>query len=339
MAESESLLGDAAGYLKYFFLRGTCGLVGRLPARVSHGMAVGVAEIAYRLSRRKRGVVYENMRRVVPEGTPRKWRSLARRSFHNYGRYWVDFLRCYHLSFEEIYGGMVVPHGVEWFDECLRRKRGVILALPHYGSWDIQGGWVGHNYPNLWAVAEQLKPRPMYEFHTELRRRMGIGIIPLGEGTVEEVIKILMGNGMVCLLSDRLIAGSGVEVEFFGERIEMPIGPALLAVKLGTAVLPCLTIRKDGSYHGYVGPPLEVEVTGDTRRDVQVNTQRLARVFEDFIRQDPTQWHMFQPIFKNNSGHGGQVFDCGFFEKCYQIWGSGLRLWIFKRCSLLWKLL
>jgi KDO2-lipid IV(A) lauroyltransferase len=298
MPEKESPLQEIPGYLKYYFFRAACWLVGRLPVKVSHGVAVAMAEVAYRLSSRRRKVVYGNMRRVVPEGGDREWRRLARRSFHNYGRYWVDFLRCYHLSFEEIYNQLVVPHGVEWLDICLREKRGVVLALPHYGSWDIQGGWVGHNYPNMWAVAERLKPRAMYEFHTELRRRMGISIIPLGENTAQEVIKVLASNGIVCLLADRLIAGSGVEVEFFGERVEMPVGPALLAVRMGTAVLPCLTIRQDGKYHGYVGPPLEVEVSGDTRHDVRVNTQKLAHIFEEFIRKDPTQWHMFQPIFK-----------------------------------------
>ncbi len=286
-----------SGYLNYFFLRSSCWLVGRLPARASHAVGVAVGEVAYRLSPRKREVVYGNMRRVLPGEGPRAWRKCTRRCFHEYARYWVDFLRCYHLSFEEIYYSLAVPHGVEWFDECLRRGKGVVLALPHYGSWDLIGGWVGHNYPSFWAVAERLEPRAMYEFHTELRRRMGIRIIPLGEGTVEKVIEVLLANGMVALLSDRLIAGSGVEVEFFGEKVLMPIGPALLAVKLGTAVLPCHIIRKDGVYHGYVGPPLEVEVTGDTRRDVQANTQKLARVFERFIREDPTQWHMFQPIF------------------------------------------
>ena len=300
MPEREDWRGDISGYLTYYFFRGSCGLVGLLPIRVTHGIAVAVAEVAYRLSRHKRGVVYENMQRVHPEGTPREWHRLARESFHNYARYWVDFLRCYHLTYEEIYNTLVVPHGVEWFDESLKKGRGAVLALPHYGSWDMIGGWVGHNYPSFWAVAEVLKPPPMYEFHTELRRRMGIRIIPLAENTVEKVIEVLLSNGIVCLLSDRLIAGSGVEVEFFGERILMPIGPALLGVKLGTAVIPCLTIKKGDKYHGYVGPPLDIEVTGDTRRDVQANTQKMAKVFEDFIREDPTQWHMFQPIFNTN---------------------------------------
>lgn len=300
MRERENFFEDPRGYSKYYFFRAACWIIGRLPNPVIQGIAVMGGEMGYRLLTQKRHVVYENMRRVRPDASPREWHWLARRSFHNYGRYWVDFLRCYWLTFEEIYQSLVVPHGVEWFDECLKQKRGVIVALPHFGSWDLIGGWVGHNYPSFWAVAEQLKPRPMYEFHTELRRRMGISIIPLSEGTVERVIEVLTANGMIALLSDRLIEGSGVEVEFFGGQVLMPIGPALLAVKLGAAIIPCLTIRKGGSYHGYVGPPLDVELTGDTRRDVQVNTQKLARVFEGFIREDPTQWHMFQPIFKED---------------------------------------
>ena len=47
---------------------------------------------------------------------------------------------------------------------------------------------------------------------------MGIRIIPLGENTVSEVIKVLLDNGIVCLLSDRVVAGGGVEVDFFGGK-------------------------------------------------------------------------------------------------------------------------
>lgn len=292
---------EYSGYVKYFLFRGACWLVGVFPARVSHGAAVTVGEISYWLLRRKREVVLENMMRVRPEAGPAEWRRLARGCFREYARYWVDFLRCYHLTFREIFYDLLVPHGVEWFTKCLAGGKGAVLALPHYGSWDMIGGWVGHQFP-FWAVAERIKPRALYEFHTELRRRMGIKIIPLGENTVEKVIEALMRNEMVALLSDRVIAGAGVEVEFFGEKILMPVGPALLAVKLGTPVIPCQIIRQAGKYHGYVGPPLDIEITGDTRRDVQINTQKLARVFEDFIRRDPTQWHMFQPIFERVPG-------------------------------------
>jgi phosphatidylinositol dimannoside acyltransferase len=301
MGKLKKIFKNPSGYLKYYLFRAACQLVGWMPNRVNQGMGIIGGEISYELFPKKARIVYGNMQRVVPEGNPREWRRLARRTFYNYGRYWIDFLRCYWLTFEEIYYKLVVPHGTEWFDECLKAKKGVILALPHFGSWDMIGGWVGHQYPEFWAVAEQLEPPELYEFHTELRRHSGIRIIPLGEKTVEKVIEVLTNNGMVCLLSDRVIEGSGVEVDFFGGKIVMPIGPALLAIKVGAAILPCLTIREGDKYHGYVGPPLEIEVTGDTRHDVQVNSQKLAKIFEDFIRRDPSQWHMLQPIFKGEA--------------------------------------
>lgn len=297
MRESRELKQFVSGYVNYLVLRLFCFLAGFLRAETAHRIAAFMGDVAYMLSRRKKKVVHENLRRVCPDADERELDDMTRKSFQNYARYWLDFLRCWHLTLDDIYK-MVVPHGVEWIDKCLEGGKGVVFALPHFGSWDMLGGWVGLQYPKMWAVAEQLRPRALFEFHTELRRRMGIKIIPLGENTAEKVIQACLENGIVCLLSDRVVAGSGVEVEFFGEKVLFPIGPALLAVKLGTPILPCLTIREGDMYHGYVGPPLEVEVTGETKRDVQVNMQKLARVFEEFIRRDPTQWHMFQPIFE-----------------------------------------
>ncbi len=294
-----SLLSKIGLYAGYYGFRLMGLAVGYLPGWLVRPATTLMGVVAYYLSSGKRRIVMENMRRIRPQATEREVRGLARRSFINYAHYWRDFLSCYYLKFEDIYYRLVVPHGTAWFDKLLEQGKGIIIALPHYGSWDLEGGWVGLQYPSFWAVAEVLEPPPMYRFHTELRRRMGIGIIPLNQDTVQKVIEVLQGNGMVCLLSDRVVAGSGVEVEFFGGKADFPVGPALLAIKLGAPILPCHTISKGGLHHGYVGPPLEVEVTGDTRRDVQINMQKLARVYEEFIREDPTQWHMFQPIWKD----------------------------------------
>jgi KDO2-lipid IV(A) lauroyltransferase len=288
---------DAAGpYLKYYGFRALCYLIHVLPKAVSYALARAVGSLLYRQSKEKKAIVYENMRRIRPDAGPEEWDGLARRCFQNYAVYWVDFLRCYWLSLDDV-NTEIVTHGVQWFDRCLEGGKGAVIALPHYGSWDLIGGWVGQRY-DFWAVAEVLDPPAMTRFHTELRRRMAIQIIPLAENTVERVIEVLMQNGIVALLSDRVLAGGSVKVEFFGSQVEFPIGPALLAVKLGSPIIPCLTIRKGQYYHGYVGPPLEVEITGDTRHDVREITQKLARVYERYIREDPTQWHMFQPIWR-----------------------------------------
>jgi lauroyl/myristoyl acyltransferase len=57
MLERERFRDDITGYLKYYLFRASCGLVGMLPVRVTHGIGVAIAEITYRLLRRKRVIV------------------------------------------------------------------------------------------------------------------------------------------------------------------------------------------------------------------------------------------------------------------------------------------
>ena len=43
----------------------------------------------------------------------------------------------------------------------------------------------------------------------------------------------LRDNRIVCLMADRDLTRSGVEVDFFGEPTRMPAGPAKLAIETG----------------------------------------------------------------------------------------------------------
>ena len=49
---------------------------------------------------------------------------------------------------------------------------------------------------------------------------------------------------MVALLIDRPEPGQGVEVEFFGRTVEVPSGPARIALRSGAAVIPVAFPRR-----------------------------------------------------------------------------------------------
>ena len=65
-----------------------------------------------------------------------------------------------------------------------------------------------------------------------------MNIIPLGPDAAARVAAAALNKEVVCLLSDRDITGSGVEVEFFGETTTLPAGPAVMALRTGCRVLP-----------------------------------------------------------------------------------------------------
>jgi KDO2-lipid IV(A) lauroyltransferase len=120
------------------------------------------------------------------------------------------------------------------------------------------------------------------------------------------VLAALKRNDVVCLLCDRDIQRSGVDVEFFGERTTLPAGPATLGLRSGAPVLPTavyFTDRTDG-HLGVVRPPVPTDRSGDGLRvDVARMTQALATDLEHLIRRAPHQWHLFQPNWPSDPGY------------------------------------
>src|SRR5260370_29189596 len=75
-----------------------------------------------------------------------------------------------------------------------------------------------------------------------------------------------------------------------------PSGPAALALKTGAPILPVWCRRQpDNLYIAEVEAPIEVSRTGDTKRDIQVTTERIVQFFERIIRREPDQWLLFLP--------------------------------------------
>jgi KDO2-lipid IV(A) lauroyltransferase len=178
----------------------------------------------------------------------------------------------------------------------LAAGNGVILALPHLGGWDFGGAWFASQGYKATVVVEPLEPPELFEWFADMRRAMGLEIVPLGPDAGTAILRRLKGGGIVGLVCDRDLAGTGVEVEFFGERTTLPSGPATLALRTGAPILPAAVYftGRDG-HHGLVRPPLAIERTGKFREDVARVTQLLADEFEGLIRAAPWQWHLFQP--------------------------------------------
>jgi lauroyl/myristoyl acyltransferase len=103
---------------------------------------------------------------------------------------------------------------------------------------------------------------------------------------------------IVCLPCDRDVTGSGIEVEFFGEKARMMAGPAALAAQTGAALIPAtLWFTADGwgvRFHDEIPVP----AGGDSKKQqTAAMTQQIARAFEEGITAHPADWHMLQRVF------------------------------------------
>jgi phosphatidylinositol dimannoside acyltransferase len=217
---------------------------------------------------------------------------VARRAFQNYGRMLTDFVLMGSLTPNDLIERTTVD-GREHLDAALARGRGVIMAVPHMGSWDVAGSYAAALGYQISAVAERF-PGSLNDAVVQNRQRFGLSVIMLGRAAVRALTEALSANRIVALLCD-LEQGPGTEVRFFGRRAVVPSGPAALALKTGAALLPATQYATTpGRHHIHLDPALSLR-EGETK---ELLMQRVIDRFEEFIRERPDQWYAFRPMFR-----------------------------------------
>lgn len=285
----------------YGFLAGEK-IVGVLPVRITKAVARAGGLAYYCAVPEKRRLVKRNMRRALgPDASEREVRKTARRANRHYADYWVDILwlptrtREYVL---ERFGRV----NQEPLEAAVAKGKGVLIVLPHYGSWEAGAVYLSSLGPFA-AVAEVLKPRELFDLFVKLRAGVGIEIFPYDHApeTRDLMVEALKGGKILALLCDRDLKGSGVEVEFFGERTTLPPGPASLALRSGSPIV-CVNVRNldDGTWVGHAMDPIYADGSGDREAVIQETMQEVASKLEELIREDPAQWHMFMPAWPSD---------------------------------------
>lgn len=285
--------------------------LGSLIARAMPGPVAGLTSTVLGTTlaaglRSKRTILERHLRRVDPTLSGVRLRRASQDAFDSYTKYYLESFRLPTLSTRAVERGFRTDGYAEHIVPALERGNGVILALPHLGGWEWAGRWMTDQGHKLTVVVEPLQPPELFQWFVDLRKDLGMNVVPLGPEAGSTVLKALRDNEVVCLLCDRDIGGGGVEVEFFGERTRIPAGPATLALRTGAALLPTavyFTSRTDGHY-GLVRPPLSLERQGGLREDVTRLTQELAYELEGLIRRAPDQWHLLQPNWPSDPGYG-----------------------------------
>jgi phosphatidylinositol dimannoside acyltransferase len=190
---------------------------------------------------------------------------------------------------------------LEFTLDCLKNRRGVIYALPHMGNFEQAGAWViANGAGSFTTVAERLKPESVYQQFLTFRRRLGFEVLPTtgGPQPFGVMAQRLRDGNLVCLVADRDLSDTGVEVDFFGEKALFPAGPAALAVQTGAALMPVSCwFPSETEWAAHVYDEIPVPAEGTRKEKAAAMTQAMAAAFEDGIRQHPEDWHMLQKVF------------------------------------------
>lgn len=220
-------------YVIYLLLR----LFGLLPLRVLHGIGATLGRLVLWRNARMAQHAAVNLRIVQPQLDDAAQAELLREVMAQSGRAVVELARIWGGGATRALGLVREVRGEPLLDAALASGRGVIIAAPHLGCWELLNYWLCRRT----AMAILYRPPRIGAIEGLLRKVRG-ALAPEqvradGAG-VRTLYKRLAAGGTVGILPDQKPrAGEGQFAPFFGrEALTMVLLPRL-AARTGATVL------------------------------------------------------------------------------------------------------
>jgi Kdo2-lipid IVA lauroyltransferase/acyltransferase len=266
-------------------------VLGALPRGLARGSAVAVASALYGMLPKLRRTAEFNLRLAFPEWGEARRKAVIRGMVRNLGWMAAEFARFPRYTRENIEDVLILD-GHENFLDGQRRGKGVLYLTGHIGAWELSS--FAHA---LYGFPLHYMARPLDNARVDTlvnRYRCSSGNEPIFKNeSARALLKILKEAGTVGILADQnTMPDEGVFVDFFGKSACTTTGIARVALHTGAAVVPGYAYwdASIGKYRLRFEPAVELVRTGNTERDIFVNTQRFAKVIEEIIRKYPEQW-------------------------------------------------
>ena len=269
-------------------------VVERLPRSWAYALAVVASRIAWWFSPLARPRLEYNLTIACPElaNDPKELRRISRLNFRNHAKAYADLMQLPMARVEAMRQRLKVQ-GLEHLEEARAAGKGVLVVSCHMGSYEVVAAIWSATLAPVSFFAEELEPRALFQWYRDTRARLGISVLTLDHGGIRKVLEALRDQEMVITAIDRDITGTGHVMPFFGKPAPIPLGPAAMALRLGTPLLPvCVYRLPDDSYMAEGAPLIYARSTGNARDDQVRATEALLRQIEVFIQKHPEQWHV-----------------------------------------------
>ncbi len=194
----------------------------------------------------------------------------------------------------------------EPIDAALAEGKGVILATPHLGSWEM----AGHFCSDRWGLTILYRPPRLAALNNLMRRgreRCGAHAVPTDASGVRRLYETLSKGGVVGILPDQDPGQSGgVFAPFFGTPANSMVLLSRLARKTGAAVFFGFSVRIPGSakYRLQFMPAPD----GIADPDPNIAAAAMNRGVEACVRACPEQYQWSYRRFRTRPAGAAKIY-------------------------------
>jgi KDO2-lipid IV(A) lauroyltransferase len=251
-------------------------------------------------SRRHSEIVDKNLNIAFPEKNSRELAKLKRDIYHFFSEMFVYNINVFAKKRMNNLIDRVEVKNLEIVKECLQKGEGVILFSAHFGNWEMIPYILNQKLGrHLYSIARNMDNPLIEDKVMDFREFMGSKIL-YKKGSLRRVLSLLKENRIVYLLTDQnTLKRDCVYVDFFGKRVSAIPTVSKLHVKKGVNIVPAFLYHRQDKLTLEIMQPIQYEDSADPDKTIRELTQESMKLFEEKIREYPSQWFWFHNRWKN----------------------------------------
>ncbi len=273
--------------LAVFFYR----FLNLIPRKLAVFLGGWVGLAGWKIIRKDQRLIFRHLG-LCYNGTmsPQEKVNIGQKFFINSGKNLADFVRLEANYDKEILQAISVE-GLEHFDSGYKRGRGVFGITAHLGNFELLAVFLARKGYKIGVISRPLADSNLNQFLVKNREKLGITNFNASDSPVG-VVKWLKSGGAVGVLIDTdSTRVKGMYLPVFNRLSKVPVGQSIIALKLGTALIPMACVRDSKNrYKVIIKPEIPINITSDTQKDICTITKSCCFELEKLIKQYPDQW-------------------------------------------------
>ena len=237
-----------------------------------------------------------NIHIVFPHLSKQQRQQLCKQAIHNELTSYFEFFSIWGSSNQNNIQRIHHVHGEQYLHDALAAKKGVVLVVPHFGTWEIMNAWVAQ-FTQMTILYKPVKNPDADRFVRDARSREQANLVPTDESGVRQIFKALKQGGTTAILPDHTPDHEADSINYFGIPLASSNLSAKLIQKTKAHALLLYTMRNDqGGFDMYIEPIDSQIYQGNAENGTYIIHQTL----EKLIQRYPMHYHWSYKRFKAN---------------------------------------
>ena len=241
-----------------------------------------------------------NLKIAYPELSAEDHADLVKKSIRSQCLTYVEFIKCWGMSPEYSLSLLKDVQGEHFFTDALANQKGMIVVVPHLGSWELLNAWLNvYAAPVIMYKPNKVKGANRYVL--EAREKFNATLVPTDETGIRAIFKHLKQGGLTVILPDHVPKPSGgIFSNFYGQHALSSTLVSKLASKTQCNVigLSCIRDTHNSQHFSVICHPLSEDILS---KDLQLSVDTLNAEIQKMIDIAPEQYIWSYKRFRKTS--------------------------------------